>query len=209
MVNVLSIYRPVIQALIKLVAGLEPKPIDIEPGTVLSIWVPTKPEPKKPAVVLLHGFAGDGILTWQFQVLALSRDYAVYVPDLLFFGGSVTEREDRTVEIQGEMVAKGLRKLGVKRCMVVGFSYGGFIGFKMAEKHQELVQALVVTGSIMALTESINGNLLRRIGFRRLQDYLLPELVYGVEVLLDVATYKFPKLPCFLYKHFLEVHIYV
>ena len=54
------------------------------------------------AVVFIHGFADDGIITWQSQVLALARKYKVYVPDLLFFGGSITDRSERSPEFQAK-----------------------------------------------------------------------------------------------------------
>ncbi|KAM1151816.1 hypothetical protein EV1_034158 [Malus domestica] len=58
----------------------------------------TENQKSKPAVLFIHGFALDGITTWQFQVLSLAKDYTVYVPDLLFFGGSTTDKLDRSPE---------------------------------------------------------------------------------------------------------------
>ncbi|CAK7329695.1 unnamed protein product [Dovyalis caffra] len=102
MVNVLTMNMPLSRGLMKLL-GVRPQAVEIEPGTVLRFWVPsddqttsnTKNKPNKPAVVFLHGFELGGILTWQFQVLALAREYAIYVPDLLFFGESTTDKTDR------------------------------------------------------------------------------------------------------------------
>ncbi|CAK7329693.1 unnamed protein product [Dovyalis caffra] len=177
MVNVLTMYMPLLRGLMKLV-GVRPQAVEIEPGTVLRFWVPsddqttsnTKNKPNKPAVVFVHGFELDGILTWQFQVLALAREYAVYVPDLLFFGESVTDKTDRKVAFQAECIAKGLRKLGVEKCTLVGMSYGGMVSFKMAEMYPDLVESMV-----------------------------------GVKELLRIATYKLPRLPDFVYKSILEV----
>ena len=68
-------------------AGLQPRAVDVDDaGTVMNFWVPkdklpasTEPEPERKkeakgdssrlAVVLLHGFAGDGIFTWALQVV--------------------------------------------------------------------------------------------------------------------------------------------
>ncbi|KAK4576248.1 hypothetical protein RGQ29_026983, partial [Quercus rubra] len=157
------------------------------------------------AVVFIHGFAADGIITWQSQVLALARKYKVYVPDLVFFGGSITDRSERSPEFQAECVAKGLKKLGVERCTLVGLSYGGMVGFKMAEMYPDLVESMVLTCSAMALTKSISDAALERIGFKSWSDYLLPDSVQGVKVLFDIATFKLPRIPNFIYKHYLEV----
>jgi pimeloyl-ACP methyl ester carboxylesterase len=156
-------------------------------------------------VVFLHGFGLDGILTWQFQVLALAKKYAVYVPDLLFFGDSITDKTERSPAFQAECMAKGLRKLRVEKCTLVGLSYGGIVGFRMAEMFPNLVDSMVITCSVMALTESITCAGLQRIGFSSWADYLIPETVEGVKKLLDVAFYKLPWIPDFVYRHILEV----
>ncbi|XP_007042179.2 PREDICTED: putative aminoacrylate hydrolase RutD [Theobroma cacao] len=209
MVNFVKIYnKPLLPWLMKL-AGVRPRTIEIEPGTVLNFWVPnetaTKRERYKPVVVFLHGFCANGILTWQFQVLALAKHYAVYVPDLLFFGDSITDKTERSVEFQAECMAKGLKKLGVERCTLVGFSYGGFVGFKMAEMHPDLIEAMVLIGSVIAMTDSISNAGLQRIGFSSWPDYLLPDSAKGLRMLFQLATYKLPRIPHRIYKDFLEV----
>lgn len=165
----------------------------------------TKPDPKKPVVVLIHGFAGEGIVTWQFQIGALTKKYSVYVPDLLFFGGSVTDKSDRSPRFQAECLGKGLRKLGVENCVVVGFSYGGMVAFKMAEMFPDLVEALVVSGSILAMTDSISTTTLNSLGFSSSSELLLPTSVKGLKALLKVAAYKKLWFPDRLHRDFLEV----
>ncbi|OWM83832.1 hypothetical protein CDL15_Pgr004263 [Punica granatum] len=97
--------------------GLRPQMIEIEPGTVIKLWAPTKTS-DKPAVILLHGFAVDGMLTWQLQALSLAGQYAVYVPDFMFFGGSTTDRTEKSVAFQAQCVPGVLKRLGVGRCIV-------------------------------------------------------------------------------------------
>ncbi|KAJ0009701.1 hypothetical protein Pint_34668 [Pistacia integerrima] len=204
MVKFLSIYKSFLRGTMKLV-GMTTQAIEIEPETVLNFWLPTDTTNNKPALVFLHGFGFDGILTWQFQVLALAKMYAVYVPDFLFFGGSFTDRPERIVEFQSECLARGLRKLGVERCTLVGLSYGGMVAFKMVEMYPDLVESMVVTCSVMALTESVSNAALQRIDFSSWPDYLLPKTVDGTKTLLDIATYNLPRLPQFIYKEILEV----
>ncbi|XP_031278674.1 epoxide hydrolase 4-like [Pistacia vera] len=209
MVNCFLIYKSILNGAMKLV-GMTTQAVEIEPGTVLNFWVPTettnktKNKTNKPAVVFLHGFAFDGILNWQFQVLGLAKKYAVYVPDFLFFGGSFTDRPERTVEFQSECTARGLRKLGVEKCTLVGLSYGGIVGFKMAEMYPELVESMVVTCAVMALTESLNNAALRRVGFSSLPENLLPKTAEGVKTLLDKCSYRFLRFHNFFYREILE-----
>ncbi|KAG5535894.1 hypothetical protein RHGRI_023615 [Rhododendron griersonianum] len=188
MVNLVAAQRPMLIGLMKM-AGVVPHTVEIEPGTSMNFWVPketinTKPEkskekPKqnKPVVVLVHGFAAEGIVTWQFQIGSLTKKYAVYVPDLLFFGGSMTDSPDRSPRFQAECLSKGLKKLGVEKCTVVGFSYGGMVAFKLAEMCPDLVQAVVISGSILAMTDSISSTTLHGLGFSSSSELLLPTSV--------------------------------
>ncbi|GLU13730.1 hypothetical protein SLE2022_303460 [Rubroshorea leprosula] len=218
MVNLVAAQRPLLHGLMKM-AGVRPYSVEIQPGTVMNFWVPKetieKPKkgekvaalgkPSKPVVVLVHGFAGEGIVTWQFQVGALTKKYSVYIPDLLFFGGSITDSADRTPSFQAECLVKGLEKLGVEKCTVVGFSYGGIVAFKMAEMYPNFLEAMVVSGSIMNMTDSIRGEALNRLGFSSSSELLLPTSVKGLKALLSVAAYKKLWFPDRLHKDFLEV----
>ncbi|CAL4975115.1 unnamed protein product [Urochloa decumbens] len=169
--------------------------------------LPPLPPAKKndrPAVVLVHGFAAEGIVTWQFQVGALAKHYDVYVPDLLYFGGSTSPSTDRSPGFQAECLAAALRKLGVGPCAVVGFSYGGMVSFKMAEAHPDLVRWLVVSGSVLAMTDSISEASLERIGVASSAELLLPESVKGLKALLSIATHRKLWFPDRLHRDYLE-----
>ncbi|KAF8038686.1 hypothetical protein BT93_B1278 [Corymbia citriodora subsp. variegata] len=209
MVNTLKLYKPLLRATMKL-AGLRPQKIEVEPGTVMNIWASTRSKKnanngKKPAVVFVHGFVGDGILTWQFQVLALARNYTVYVPDLFFFGGSYTSDGRRTVGFQAECLARGLAKLGVQRCTVVGFSYGTMVAFSLAESQPELVESVVATGCPSVLTESLTRERLERLGLPTLSEFLLPDSASALKKLLEIGSFHFPWLPKCVFRHALEV----
>lgn len=218
MVNLVAIQKPLMHGLMKM-AGVRPYTVEIQPGTNMNMWVPNetiskpkkgeKPElaakPSKPVVVLVHGFAAEGIVTWQFQVGALTKNYSVYVPDLLFFGGSITDKSDRSPQFQAECLATGLRKLGVEKCTVVGFSYGGMVAFKLAELYPELVEAMVISGSILAMTCSVSDTTMERLGFSSSSELLLPTSVKGLKALLSIAAYKKLWFPDRLHKDYLEV----
>jgi len=219
MVNLVVAQRPLLHGLMKM-AGIRPYTVEIEPGTTMSFWVPsetiTKPKkkdekprirakPSKPAVILVHGFAAEGIVTWQFQVGALTKKYAVYVPDLLFFGGSTTDKAERSPRLQAECLVAALRKLGVEECVVVGFSYGGMVAFKMAEMYPEMVQGLVISGSILAMSESLSASSLQELGVSSSSELLLPTSVKGLKALLSIAAHKKLWFPNRLHKDYLEV----
>lgn len=218
MVNLVAAQKPLLHGLMKM-AGVVPYTLEIEEGTSMNFWVPKetlnkpnkreKPKimsrPNKPVVVLIHGFAAEGIVTWQFQVGSLSKKYSVYVPDLLFFGESKTDKADRTPTFQAECLATGLRKLGVDKCSVVGFSYGGMVAFKLAELYPDMVDGLVISGSILAMTCSMSDETMQRLGFSSSSELLLPTSVKGLKTLLKVATYKNLWFPDRIHRDYLEV----
>ncbi|CAN6174215.1 unnamed protein product [Urochloa humidicola] len=210
-------------------AGLRRCAVDVDDvGTVMSVWAPKdklpatadaawetkKKEAKRDAgrlsVVLLHGFAGDGIFTWVFQVGALAKHYDVYVPDLLFFGGSTSlgGGDARSPAFQAECVASALRRLGVERCAAVGFSYGGFVAFRMAAAHPGLVTAVVCTGSLADMPRSAGEAMLRRLGAASFAEFLLPGDVAGLRSLFAAGTHRRWWFPDFVLRDYLKLMIF-
>jgi hypothetical protein len=79
------------------------------------------------------------------------------------------------------------------------------VAFKMAELYPDLVQAMVISGSILAMTDSISEATLSELGFKSSSELLLPDSVKGLKTLLSVATYKKLWFPNRLHKDYLEV----
>ncbi|KAL4588815.1 hypothetical protein LXL04_001710 [Taraxacum kok-saghyz] len=212
--NVFAVMTALLHGVVKL-AGLTPQAIEIEPGTIMKVWVPketvTKNDgkivyipPTKPAVLLLHSFSMDGIFNWFFQVLTLTREYSVYVPDFLFFGGSITDRKERSVSFQAEFVVKGLEKLRVEKVILVGLSYGGIVGFKMAKLYPELVKSMVVSCTVIELTESISRDVYKQLGVSSWSELLMPTTIEGLKRLTSVVAHKPLWAPDFIYRNILE-----
>ncbi|KAL2906538.1 Monoacylglycerol lipase ABHD6 [Bienertia sinuspersici] len=82
------------------------------------------------------------------------------------------------------------------------------VAFKMAEMWPHLVEAVVVSGSILTMTESINEAELNRMGFKSSSELLLPTSVHGLKMLLKVATHKKLWFPDRLHKDYLKkIHL--
>ncbi|KAM3259799.1 hypothetical protein ACQJBY_051218 [Aegilops geniculata] len=218
MVNWVQVLRKHFVARLATNAGLRQHTVTVDDdGTAVNFWLPKKKHTgaanttgakQRHAVVLVHGFAGDGMMTWGFQVGALTaRGHDVYVPDLVHFGGSTSPSPDRSVAFQAHCLAMALGKLGLagRRCTVVGFSYGGLVAFEMAATFPGLVRSVVVSGGDVAYTAAMNDALLQRLGAGSMTDLMLPETVGGVERLFSTAFYKKPSLPRRLLSDFLKV----
>ncbi|XP_031499554.1 uncharacterized protein LOC116263881 [Nymphaea colorata] len=208
MVNLVTAQKPLVAGFLKL-AGLKSQVVEIEEGTVMHFWLPKKRKSNKkaakPAVVLVHGFAAEGTATWQFQASSLSKKFDVYIPDLIFFGEhSVSRRPERGPEFQAECLVKALKLLGVERCGMVGFSYGGMVASRIAASHPDLVGALVLSGSVPAMTDSLSDATLQRLGFTSSSELLLPNHIKGLKALLSVAVHRKLWFPDRLYRDYLE-----
>jgi pimeloyl-ACP methyl ester carboxylesterase len=228
MVNFIEAQKPLLSRLMKM-AGLRPIAVELEPGTTMHVWAPkhhvgkkgttispleptadAKKEKKKspesrPNVVLIHGFAAEGNVTWQFNFGVLVSRYNLYIPDLMFFGESTTASADRSPDFQAECVAGALARLGVARCDVVGFSYGGMVAFKLAEARPELVRSLCVSGSVVAMTDAVNRETMERLGAGSSAELLMPDTLKGLKALLSVSMYKKMWFPDRFYKDYLKV----
>ncbi|KAK6924364.1 hypothetical protein RJ641_010564 [Dillenia turbinata] len=79
------------------------------------------------------------------------------------------------------------------------------VAFKLAELYPDLVHALVISGSILNMTDSISETNLQRLGFSSSSELLLPSSVKGLKTLLRVACHKKLWFPDCLYKDYLEV----
>lgn len=124
--------------------GMEPWLVELEKGTVIHVWLPARPSgfflcgtdarkkrPKQPSILLLHGFGGSAIFQWLHQVPALlGAGYAVYMPDLVFFGGSFSSDRRRSLDFQALCMARLMETLGVAKYTVNGISYGGLVAYK-------------------------------------------------------------------------------
>ncbi|CAN6274744.1 unnamed protein product [Urochloa humidicola] len=233
MVNFIEAQKPMLSRLMKM-AGLRPIEIELEPGTTMHIWAPkhhvgkkgttitpldeptaaSKKSSKKskkrrpesrPNVVLIHGFAAEGNVTWQFNFGVLVSRYNLYIPDLMFFGKSSTESADRSPEFQAACVAAALARLGVARCDVVGFSYGGMVAFKLAEARPDMVRSLCVSGSVVAMTDAVNREAMERLGAGSSAELLMPETLKGLKALLSISMYRKMWFPDRFYKDYLKV----
>ncbi|CAD6249788.1 unnamed protein product [Miscanthus lutarioriparius] len=231
MVNFIEAQKPLLSRLMKM-AGLRPIEVELEPGTTMHVWAPkhhvgkkgttvsplepTAADAKKkkkekkspesrPNVVLIHGFASEGNVTWQFNFGVLVSRYNLYIPDLMFFGKSTTASADRSPDFQAECVAGALARLGVARCDVVGFSYGGMVAFKLAEARPELVRSLCVSGSVVAMTDAVNRETMERLGAGSSAELLMPDTLKGLKALLSVSMYKKMWFPDRFYKDYLKV----
>lgn len=99
-----------------------------------------------PAIVLLHGFPSSSHM-FRDLIPELASDYHVIAPDYPGFGYSdaptantFTYSFDKLTEI----VEKFINALGLTKYSLFMQDYGGPIGFRIAAKHPERIQSLII-----------------------------------------------------------------
>ncbi|KAJ0266537.1 Uncharacterized protein HA466_0005240 [Hirschfeldia incana] len=160
-------------------AGLSLQTLSIDSQTTIQYWGPPPSENKqKPPLLLLHGFGPSAIWQWNRQVKQLSIYFRLYIPDLVFFGGSTTTSsrsdENRSEMFQASCMGKLMEKLGVERYSVVGTSYGGFVAYNMANMMPEKVEKVVLASSGVNMRRSDNEALIARAKCHDIVEVMLP-----------------------------------
>ncbi|KAG2646894.1 hypothetical protein PVAP13_2KG547200 [Panicum virgatum] len=133
---------------IPLPAGLDPA----QAAATVHIWVPSRP-PRNP-LLLLHGFGASA--TWQWAPYLrplIAAGFDPIVPDLVFFGGSCTRLPDRSDAFQASTIKAAMDAIGIPRFGLVGVSYGGFVGYRMAAMFPEAVERVAMICAGVCLEE--------------------------------------------------------
>jgi pimeloyl-ACP methyl ester carboxylesterase len=100
-----------------------------------------------PAVVLLHGFVGDGATTWRRQIDALSDEFTVVAWDAPGAGGSSDPPESFGMAEYADCLAGFVARLGLTRPFVMGLSFGGALAIDFCRRHSAVPQALVLASA--------------------------------------------------------------
>jgi 2-hydroxy-6-oxo-octa-2,4-dienoate hydrolase len=114
-------------------------------------------------VVLVHG-SGPGVsayANWRLTMPELGAQFRVLAPDMLGFG--FTERPDPVTYDMDAWTAQllgFLDALGLERVHLVGNSFGGAVALRLAARHPDRVDRLVLMGSVgvpFAITPALDA----------------------------------------------------
>ncbi|KAA0024033.1 alpha/beta hydrolase [Antrihabitans cavernicola] len=104
-------------------------------------------------VLALHGITGHG-KRWESLATENLADARVLAPDLLGHGRS-SANPPWHFESQADAVAEVLRAETGEPALVVGHSFGGAVAIYLANRHPELVRALVLLDPAIGLDPSL------------------------------------------------------
>jgi pimeloyl-ACP methyl ester carboxylesterase len=112
----------------------------------LEIFYREAGQPDAPTIVLLHGFPTSSQM-FRNLIPALSDEYHIVAPDYPGFGNSsmpTTDEFSYTFDNLANVVDQFLDVIGVDQYSIYLMDYGGPVGFRLATRHPDRVQALIV-----------------------------------------------------------------
>lgn len=115
--------------------------------------------PDAPTVLLLHGFPTSSHM-FRNLIPALSDRYHVIAPDYPGYGNSsmpLVSEFDYSFERFAEIIDEFTMKLGLERYSLYVMDYGAPVGFRLAAKHPERVESLIVQNG-NAYDEGLDNN---------------------------------------------------
>lgn len=193
------------------VAGLRSVVTDIGEGTNMHCWVPKLHKQCRPTLVLVHGFGANAMWQYGEHLRHFTTHFNVYVPDLVFFGGSFTSRPERTESFQAACVVKLMQAHGVHRMSLVGISYGGFVGYSVAAQFPEVVERLVLCCAGVCLEEiDMTNGLFRVSTLDEASSILLPQTPDKLRELMKLSFVKPARgVPSWFLEDFIDVCVYI
>ena len=100
-----------------------------------------------PPLVLLHGYVGDGPVTWRGQLDGLSDEFTVVAWDAPGAGGSSDPPERFGLAGYADCLAGFVDRLGLGRPHVAGLSFGGILALALAGRHPGVPRSLVLASA--------------------------------------------------------------
>ena len=181
-------------------AGLRQRRVEV-PRASLRLWAPGRLHARQtsaPPLLLIHGFGASATWQWYAQVGPLGRSRALYVPDLIGFGGSERRSGPPSLDAQAEAVLAMADHQRLPRVDILGVSYGGFVAMRVAQRWPDRVRRVVIVDSPgHGYTEDDYQAMIQRFQVAHIAELLLPARPADIRRLLRVAWTRPPWVPEF------------
>ena len=175
-------------------ANVTDQTIEVENARI-HYWIGGQGEP----LVMLQGFGGNARTVWAEQVVDLSKKYALYAPDLVYFGGSTAKKKNFSIEFQVDSIIQFLDKMNIKKCHLMGVSYGGLVAYMLAAMYPDRVEKLIIVDSPGGVyTENDYNEMCKRFKKESIQDIIVPRGPDDIPLIMQIAYYSPPPMPGFV-----------
>jgi len=103
--------------------------------------------------LFLHGIGGSRT-NWLEQLAAVGSQMRAAALDLRGYGNSSLGARQSTVDDYCADILRVAEKLGARRLVLVGLSYGSWIATSFAMRHPEMLEGLVLSGGCTGMSEA-------------------------------------------------------
>ncbi len=182
-------------------ANVNDQIVEVENAQV-HYWTGGQGEP----LVMLQGFGGNARTVWAEQVVDLSKKYTLYAPDLVYFGGTFSKKKNFSIEFQVDTIVQFLDKMNIKKCHMMGVSYGGMVAYMLSAMYPDRVEKLIIVDSPGGVySDTDYKEMLKRFNKESIQDIIVPRNADDIPLIMQIAYYSPPPMPGFvrkdIYKH--------
>jgi pimeloyl-ACP methyl ester carboxylesterase len=109
-----------------------------------------------PALVLLHGYVGDGLTTWRPQLDGLSDEFTVIAWDAPGAGRSTDPPERFGLGGYADCLAGFLDKLRLDTARVAGLSFGGILALALQRRYSAISSSLILASAYAGWAGSLS-----------------------------------------------------
>lgn len=160
-----------------------------------------------PILLFVHGFGGDGKISWKDQAEYFSKDYRVIIPDILWFGNSKSTATPQ-LKTQIDALQQLIHHLSLQNVHLVGISYGGFIALAYAKSHQKNLASLTLVDSPGAhFSDKELKAFCEKVGVDEIADAFVPTNSDEVKRMMEFSFRKKPPLPAKIRKQTLGIYL--
>jgi pimeloyl-ACP methyl ester carboxylesterase len=104
-------------------------------------------EGQGPPLLMLHGFVGDGVGTWRYQLETLSDEFTVVAWDAPGAGRSSTVPESFRLADYAYCLFEFVSALNLAHPYVAGLSFGSVLALELFRRHHALPRKLVLASA--------------------------------------------------------------
>jgi pimeloyl-ACP methyl ester carboxylesterase len=153
-----------------------------------------------PALIFIHGFGGDALLSWEKQLSYFAKNHTVIAPDLLWFGESSSTKPPN-LSSQTDAIIDLMDYLQVEKATIIGQSYGGFVAINLVQEAPNRIQKLVLAncpGTTFNVSEL--DKVCQKYAVQTIDKFFVLKEPQQIQRLFDLVTYTNPQLPKILLK---------
>ena len=110
-----------------------------------------------PALVLLHGYVGDGPTTWRRQLQGLADEFMVVAWDVPGAGQSSDPPESFGMAGYADCLARFIDTLDLGRPHIAGLSFGGALALELYRRHPAIPMTLFLTSAYAGWAGSLSA----------------------------------------------------